>query len=283
MTDNVCITISARNREWVLPYTLESILNLDYPKNKIGIRFIINDNDPPSIDRSPDLLLKFKRLYKEHYRYITIWFFTTGGIHDTRNNNTRKKTVYIMKLLKNLFTDSLTNRDDLWLYMDSDICLKKDTLSLLVNANKDVIAGLCNNGGPNICNFLMFDGHMNKFDRDFCHEDILKMNVPVKVDFVAGITLMKRWVAKKIKFYCATSRMLSEDEGAMREMMSCGIERWLHPKAEVYHIMDNDRLNEYKKITGLNGLQLHQLSDIIDKTEPINAHDNPDATDDNII
>jgi len=256
INNNVCIGFPVRERAWVLPYTLESIVNLDYPKKYIGLRFIVND----SKDATFKMLLQFKKLYREQYRYIVVELMNFGTRPDERKVNTRDKTIWIMGRLKNAITDALSMYDNYWLYMDSDICLQKDTLKLLIEADKDVIAGWCRTSTKisGIYNFLKYNAHMRRYDREFDYKEVLNSKSPVKMDLVAGIFLMKTWLFKKgrVKFYQASVQNCTEDEGATRDLIRLNVERWLHPKAFVYHIMDMDCLEEYKKKTKLNGLNL---------------------------
>jgi cellulose synthase/poly-beta-1,6-N-acetylglucosamine synthase-like glycosyltransferase len=249
---NVCISIPWRDRAWILPYTLESIVNSDYPKEKIGMRFIVND----SKDDTFRMLMQFKDDYRNKYRFISIWTFNMGSVKDNRTYDVRKKTIYNMQVLKNVLVDALSKRDEYWFYMDSDICLKPDTLKLLVEADKSAIAGLCKTGEGDIYNFLMYESHMNRFGRGFDAKKILASKDPVKVDLIAGILLFRYEVAKKIRFYQSSVANLTEDEGATRDMMHHKIERWIHPGACCYHIMDDKQLDDYKKKTGLNGLDI---------------------------
>jgi len=257
MTDpNVCIGFPVRNREWVLPYTLEGIVNLDYPKNRIGMRMIVND----SVDDTFKQLMQFKKQYRSQYRYISIETYNLGTRPDERRANVRDKTIWVMGRMKNCITDALSLSDDLWLYMDSDIILKKDTLRLLVDADRDVIAGWCKTkiSGEGCYNFLKYNSHMQRYDREFDYKAIINSTTPVKMDLISGIQLFRTWLFRKgrVKFYQSSMATNSEDEGAMRDLMRMDIERWLHPLAFCYHIMCKEDLEDYKKKTGCKGLEI---------------------------
>jgi hypothetical protein len=96
------------------------------------------------------------------------------------------------------------------------------------------------------------------FDRNFDPNQVLAAAEPLHMDLVSGIFLMKTWMFRKhrITFYQATQATNSEDEGAVRGMMRHEIERWLHPKVKVRHIMCTQWLDDYKKETGSSGLDL---------------------------
>lgn len=248
--NNVCIGIPIRDRSWILKEMLGCILLLDYPKEKIGLRFIVND----SHDNSFDMLMNFKRKFRSIYRYISIWTLNTGAsVKDERTAAVRRKTIFTMGILKNILLDSTSRKDDYFLYMDSDILLKPDTLNLLVDANKDVIGGLCQTSKPlGIFNFLMYNSHFKRFDRDFDWNSIYSSEVPVRVDLISGIILIKNWLLKKIRFCTVAGNCYSEDVGAMEDLMKLNVERFIHPLAKVDHIMDKDMLEEYYRRTGNN-------------------------------
>jgi hypothetical protein len=253
---NVCIGFPARDRAWVLPFTLEGIVNLDYPKNKIGLRLVVND----SSDNTFKLLMQFKKKYRSLYRYISIETINMGTRPDERRASVRDKTVWIMGRLKNFITDALSLSDDLWLYMDSDIILKKDTLQLLIDADKDAIAGWCKTkiAGPGYYNFMKYNAHMQRYDREFNYSAIINAPEPLKMDLISGIQLFKSWVFRKgrVRFYQSSMATASEDDGAMKDLMRIDVERWLHPKAFCYHIMCQEDLDEYKTISGSIGLSI---------------------------
>ena len=254
--NTICMNIAWRDREWILPYVMEGIYNLDYPKEKIGFRFIVND----SADNSFRKLMQFKRQYGKEYRFISVWTMNMGSVKDKRNVDTRRKTVWVMQILKNIFMDASSKRDEYFMFMDSDIILEKDTLKKLVGADKDIIAALCNNGplgSEGIYNFLSYNSHLNRFDRNMDWGAVVNSYEPVKVDLIAGIFLMRHWLTKKIRFYQAYKNTFSEDEGATRDLMRLGIERWIHPDAFVHHIMSGEHLTDYINKTGDKGLDLN--------------------------
>ena len=254
-SSNVCIGFPSREREWVLPYTLEGIVNLDYPKENIGLRIVLNDNYK---DYSFKLLMQFKKQYRSKYRYISIERIDLGTRPDERKANVRDKTVWVMGRLKNCITDALSLSDDYWFYMDSDIILQKDTLRLLVDADKDVVAGWCKTkiNDVGFYNFMRYNPHMQRYDRDFDYRSVITATEPLKMDLVSGILLMRTWLFRKgrVRFRQATTDTNSEDVGAMNDLMHMNIERWLHPKAFCHHIMCEADLEGYKKLTGASGL-----------------------------
>lgn len=253
---NVCIGFPVRERAWVLPYTLESIVNLEYPKENIGLRFIVND----SKDDTFRILMQFKKQYRELYRFIAIETVNLGTRHDERRANVRDKTIWVMGRLKNIITDALSAHDNYWLYMDSDICLKKDTLKLLMETDKDIVSGWCCTvpQREGYYNFLKYNNHMRRYDREFDYKEVINAKLPLKMDLVSGIFLMKTWLFRKgrVKFYQSSLSVCSEDEGATRDMIRLDVERWLHPQAFVYHIMNDKCLEDYKVKTGLQGLKI---------------------------
>lgn len=262
--DSVVINMPVRTRDWVLPYSLEAILNLDYDKRKIALRFIIND----STDDSWKILINFKRKYSEAYQLISIYTFNMASIEDNRDNHeVRRKTIYNMRFMKNMFLDyAIGGRQSYWWFVESDLCVKKDTLKILINADKDVIAAWCNTHRKmheGVYNFLRYNSHLDRFDRNFDHKEIINASEPVHMDLVSGPVLMRSWLCDKVRFrQFYNSGNMTEDEGFIRNLMRLGVERYVHPKAFTYHIMSKEALESYKKETGLNGLDLFNKEEV---------------------
>ena len=252
---NVCISVPWRDKAWLLPHTLDSIVNLDYPKEKLGMRFIVNDCK----DNTFRMLMQFKREFSEKYRFISIWTFNMGSASGRgRDGVVVGKNSWHMQLLKNILRDALSRKDEYWFYMDSDVLLSPDTLRLLVQADKDVIAGMCRyyNDCCEPSNFMVYDPHVDRFGREFDKKLVLASDTPVKIDLVTGVMLFRYWVAKKISFYQASKNEYAEDEGAMRDMMKLGVERWIHPWVMCEKIGDVRALESYIENTGKKGLNL---------------------------
>jgi cellulose synthase/poly-beta-1,6-N-acetylglucosamine synthase-like glycosyltransferase len=238
-----------------MPYALEGIVNLDYPKNRIGIRVIVND----SSDNTFKQLMQFKKQYRDQYKYISIETYNLGTRPDERKASIRSKTIWVMGRLKNCITDALSLSDDLWFYMDSDIILQPDTLKLLVEADRDAIAGWCKTkvSGEGYYNFMRYNHGARRYGMDFDYNAVINAAGPVRMDLISGIQLFKTWLFRKyrVKFYQSSMSTTSEDEGAMRDMLRLDIDRWVHPKAFCHHIMCPEDLAVYKKRTKAEGLQ----------------------------
>jgi len=65
------IIFPLRNRSWVLPYFLDCIYNLDYPKEKLSIICLLND----STDNSSKIINQFAQQHKKEYKNIHIYTY----------------------------------------------------------------------------------------------------------------------------------------------------------------------------------------------------------------
>jgi len=154
---NILIGCPVRNREWILPDYLQALENLDYPKENLAFHFILND----SKDKSKEILLNWKyETMKDGYRYVRItelnfeypedWGetrITTNASSLTRKNKGYKALTVLRNLLLDLAW--LDIKSDYLFSIDSDIIIKPDILSNLLQQKKHIIAGLVSNDVSN--------------------------------------------------------------------------------------------------------------------------------------
>lgn len=168
MNPNILISCPIRNRDWILNKYLHNISLLDYPKEKIGFHFILNDSN----DDSKKILIDWKKNNINNYRYINISEINfnypkdigeDGKGRDNLNSETpfvRRNYIYkSLSVLRNLILDC-ANLDDKCKYLfsiDSDILINNNIVNNLLNTKKDIIAGLISNGN-NCYNFLPIKG-----------------------------------------------------------------------------------------------------------------------------
>jgi len=256
---NVCISMIWKDKEWILPYTLRMLTLLNYPKEKIGIRFVVM---PVSFHDQKDetfrSLMNFKRVFFKLYRFISVWTVNTGNTRTEKPSNGNKRNGdWNMQLSKNLLMDAVSKKDEYVFYVDSSVLLEENSLNHLINLDKDVVAGLCLN--QDYINIGQYDPNMNSFDNSFDYKKIISDGVPTKVAFVSDMMLFRYWISKKIKFYQSNKLTSSEDDGAMRDMMKNNIDRWFEPKALGSIMFNEKELDDFVKKTNIDPLILPDL------------------------
>jgi len=149
MNKKVLISCPISNRDYILPYYLRHIYNLDYNKKNINIYWIINNSKPN--DKSYDLLNEFKNKYNNKYNSIIIEIFNSKeNFYDTneRSNSNRVKYIYSwLAILRNKILKKCVDLNCDYLFSnDSDILIRPDTLNRLLGHNEHIVSSLIYNG-----------------------------------------------------------------------------------------------------------------------------------------
>jgi hypothetical protein len=203
------ITISApiRNRQTYIPYYLKHIYEIDYPKEKLSILWVLND----SIDDSEKLLNEFKNKYKNEYNFINIKTYNKCNLpEDKRNTFLRESFIYNhLANLRNFIFSKVDS--DFILSIDSDILVPKNILTNLIKYDKKIIASLIYNGyevKPKTP--YLYTNAMIKFGNGYKH--LSKIHIRMleknnesllqKVDLTGAVILIAKEVYKnkKIKY-----------------------------------------------------------------------------------
>lgn len=139
-----------KNRGWVLPEFLEGIYNLDYPKDKIRVVFILND----SSDASESYVKQWKHKYEQEYLGIDVVIYNINAPDDKRNQRRLNSFYSYLAVIRNHGLHQLRNEDYVF-SVDSDIILKPNTLKQLISHKKDIVASLVpNNIAETVFNIL---------------------------------------------------------------------------------------------------------------------------------
>lgn len=138
----VLIAAPVRNRETHLPQYLEGLRNLQYPKDRIGFFFLVND----STDKSLELLRDFKWSCATGYRECVVDVLDLGTVPDRRKWEARKKVYKALATLRNRILDYFENSDYDYLFsVDSDIYVKPNVLERLMSHQKPFVAAMISN------------------------------------------------------------------------------------------------------------------------------------------
>ena len=140
-----------RDRAWILSEYLNALLQMG--TNEIEYYFLVND----SSDASIDILHNFKQNNRFMRDRITIEEVNIGTPKDARNCIRVEKVYLALAKLRNKIIDFTIGTDAEYLFsIDSDIIVKKDCLTKLLEVDSDVVSALIYNdyGRGNIGNVM---------------------------------------------------------------------------------------------------------------------------------
>jgi len=130
---SVMIASPIRNRSGLLPQFLDSLSQLNYPKDKLNYHFIVND----STDEAETIEI-IKGWGKKNKLTVVVEIMNFGT--DAREHHWDDRKLDAMRFMRNKFLDDLKNNDYLFgvdcgiLFPDPDILLH------LINLRKDVVS-----------------------------------------------------------------------------------------------------------------------------------------------
>jgi hypothetical protein len=244
------ISCPVSNREKYLPTYLNHLYNLDFPKDKISLYFLVNNSQ----DNSYSILNKF---FKKHrYEYINIMIDIYNDLtipKDLEIRATQIREKYIYKHLSNLRNIILSKCDSDYLFsVDSDIFLGRDILKRLLSHNVDIVSCLIYNGYlvdkdnpykyPNIL--------MKKDNNLYTHlvnywvknPQECKVGKLIKVDATGACILMKKEVCQKTKYL---QHFQGEDCGFAIIAERQGFQMFCDLSCFAFHAMNEEYLTKY--------------------------------------
>lgn len=239
----ITIGCPVRNRGKYLPHYLEAIYNLDYPKDKITLFFVINDCK----DDTSSILSKFKSDNDNLYHKIKLDEYDLGTPEDARTTSIRNNYTY--KALSKLRNYLLFNiRTDYYLSCDSDIMMKPDTLNKLLSHGKDYVAGLICNGyivSPN--NPYKFMNILNRipFAKSYKHITEYKDGELIPVDFTGAVMLLSKQLIKSGAQFGHGNQ--GEDQIFCEDVKAKGFQIYCDTSAKCTHLMSEAYLVRYIK------------------------------------
>ncbi|MBT2759848.1 glycosyltransferase [Paenibacillus sp. ISL-20] len=241
------ITIAApiRDREWILPYYLKHIENIDYPKDKIELLFVIND----SSDNTYHLLNDFKNTHINSYKKIRLDTYNRNMPSDIREIVSRKKYIFDhLSKLKNYIMSKV--KTDFLLFLDSDILVPSDIITNLLNHQKDIVSG------------LIWNGYLVSPEKPYLYPNVMKLiennqyshivNYRIKnidpsphlinVDLTGAVILLSKKVYKSIKYGFHPQ---GEDAYFCKMAQNHGFDIYCDLGVFCHHIMNEKLLREY--------------------------------------
>ncbi|MBX4152262.1 glycosyltransferase [Paenibacillus lautus] len=241
------ITIAApiRDREWILPYYLKHIENIDYPKDKIELLFVVND----STDNSFDILHDYQTNHKNLYKRIRIETYNRKVPIDNRVSITRKNHIYDhLSKLKNYIMSQV--KTDYLLFVDSDILVSPDIINNLLKHQKDIVSGLIWNGYlmtpekpylyPNVMKLKDQNSYIHIVNHRIKNTE--STSYLTKVDLTGAVILLSKKVYKSIKYGFHPQ---GEDAYFCKIAQDKGFEIFCDLGIFCHHIMDEKLLREF--------------------------------------
>ena len=258
----IMIACPINDREWVLDYYLDNLLNIDYPKELISFYFIINN----SSDRSLDIVKDFRLKYKNEYNHIKIDTCNSKiRFKDNRGVQTRNNFTYdwLSDLRNKIARECVKRGHDYLFSCDSDILVPRDVLKKLLSHNVDMVAGLIYNGYlftppdaeegynplnnafmfPNILNGNFYTGY-----KHFVNEDVKNPNLInakdslIEVDFTGAVFLATKEACSIGKYEW---NIQGEDEPFCRSLKLNGKKIYCDLSCYCQHMMNEEILAMY--------------------------------------
>lgn len=248
----ILIACPISNRDWILPYYLDKLYNLNYDKKLIDIYWIINN----SKDKSFEMLREYKKKYEKEYNSIKIDVINSKEkFNDERTEFIRKKYTYdFLSELRNeiLKYCSKVNCDYL-LSSDCDILLNTETLNNLLYYNKDIVASLIYNGYlvtnineaykfPNILRKISENRYEHVVNYKSKNHDKSEKDDLIECHFTGACILMSKEVCMRTQYKYHDQ---GEDEYWSRTAIKEGFRLWCSPYVYNSHIMSPKMLELY--------------------------------------
>ncbi|MDD3852220.1 MAG: glycosyltransferase [Syntrophomonadaceae bacterium] len=216
-----------RNRAWVLPYYLQAMNSLNYPREKLQYCFVLNN----STDHSQEILEGFARTNntaivicnQEKPKGVQRGYYSFAHLASLRNI---------------LLSQFLQSGADYLFSVDSDILVSAHSLSRLIANNCDIVAMLvCNGhqiGDPGIYNILRQVDDRYEYIRDFPRDRVFP------VDCTGAAYLIKRGVIAGGVRYSTDGG--GEDIGFCQQSREMGFQLYCDGTLEAAHIMHGNQL-----------------------------------------
>lgn len=228
----VTIGCPVRDRAWILPEYLEALLNIDYPKELISWKFVLND----STDESEGILTGFFLQHGDEYDWrVEIIRANQNAPEDKRVIGTRDIIYRTLARVRNIFISDIET--DYLFSVDSDIIVPKDSLKNLAGAEKDIIAGVIWNDGLfnsaldypyRIPNLLYRDHGRIKHLREYPRDRVFE------IDITGAVYLLSKKVCQNIKY---GYHPLGEDIYFCNMARDKGYRIWVDPSVFCDHRM----------------------------------------------
>ena len=163
------------NKNRVLPSYLEHIRNLDYPKNKLHLSFLVNNCK----DDTYDILYTFREEYLNEYYDISLWNLDEIEEAYPDGNRYNKRNYEAFAKLRNVWISMMSDRDDYIFSVDSDVLIPPNSLRQLLSHDKKIISLLFPHEHDmyNIMKERTFQGRYNHIFKGSFERKLIKVAV----------------------------------------------------------------------------------------------------------
>ncbi|RXZ78198.1 glycosyltransferase [Paenibacillaceae bacterium] len=169
------VTIAApiRNRAYILNQYLHHLQQIDYPKERINIHFVVND----SVDESLQILLKFKKNYGKEYNKVVIETYNRRVPEDRRISHIRNNYIFEhLSVMRNYILSKV--KTDYLFSCDSDILVPENIIRKLLAHDKDIVSG------------LIFNGYVDHVVHPYESTNLMKYDFHGKLNHVSNYKIM---------------------------------------------------------------------------------------------
>jgi len=232
----VMIGCPIRDRAWILEDYLKSILNLKFPKEDIGLCFILND----STDETEDMLIQFANQFINTYDYIRVIENNLNQIKDARIPSVRQQIYSTLSIQRNLLLQKAREEEADYLFsVDSDILFEPETLNKLIACDRDIVsAQIWNDIGGTYPNVMMYNdkGKLRHY-KNFPRDEIFQCDMTGAIYLISKEVLQETDVEYQY-------HMLGEDIFFCERAQENGFEIWCNPLVKCKHIMTKEMLKD---------------------------------------
>jgi hypothetical protein len=254
-------------RDWCLPFYLQCLDELDYPKENLHVSFLYNYPEDKGPDRTLEILEDFESENFDKYRKIETKVAKTN--YEDWRIPTRSFDFFAA--IRNEWLKMADKKDQYYMNIDSDILFKPHTLNELLKWNKNVVSGLIQNpplsdGSPGFNVMAKMEGMYHR------NGDNMYTHLPIRTIRINGIWKFDQGLYKLIE------PPIVGVAGAMilfsKKIIDEGVKFGYHTQGEDIYFCEEVRKKGYEVYTdctlyGEHLLSPDQLEDILgDKVPP---------------
>lgn len=244
----IIVGCPVQNRDWVLPYYLKAIYDLDYDKKEIKLCFLVND----STDGTDQILIDFRNKYQNQYAGIAVKVERYGFSADNRDKGRNTNSFQQFAFVRNKYLELVKQTGVDYLFsVDSDILVPSNSLRKLISNDKDICSMLVNNMatrrgyGKDAMNILEYKGRsQDKCQHLYEHVLAYPQNTVFEVEVTGAAYLIKRKVLSDVRYEWHNQ---GEDIGFCVNAKKKGYRIWCDSTLYGEHIMNREVEHLLKK------------------------------------
>ena len=205
-TPLVLISILAKEKSGFLPLYLECLFKLNYPKNRIGLFIRSNNNKDSIVEILKQYVTYHGNLYHEIYEDYSDVSENVEDYGEHEWNSVRFEV--LGKIRQKSLMVAYENNYDYYFVIDCDNFIVPDTLTALINSNKDVIGPFIKKPHELYSNYHHCTTENGYFktcpEYSFIHSQ--KIKGLIEVDVIHCTYLIRTSVIPKLRYLDGTGR-----------------------------------------------------------------------------